>query len=180
MSRLGVRLIGIVFATATLAAGGRQAGSPLPAPPGALAAVAQPSMALTRTLAFTTIQGNALDSANTQLVSALVRLRDARYGRIVSTQLTDSSGMFVFRGVDPGSYIVELVGNDSSVLAASDILNVNAGESLSAIVRLPFRASALTGAFGARSATTAAVIIAAAAATGVVAVIATRPVSPIE
>ena len=36
--------------------------------------------------AVTSIQGNALDSANTQLANAVVRLRDARFGRIVDTR----------------------------------------------------------------------------------------------
>ena len=36
--------------------------------------------------ALATIQGNALNSTNGQLNDAVVRLRDARFGRIVDTQ----------------------------------------------------------------------------------------------
>src|SRR6266581_2643338 len=83
----------------------------------------------TRGNVLTTIQGNALTSTNGPLPDALVRLRDARFGRIVDTELTDQSGLFTFRGVDPGTYVVELMDKDSqTILAASQMLNVNGGE----------------------------------------------------
>src|SRR4051794_22807239 len=50
--------------------------------------------------AYSTIQGNALDSTNGQMSGVVVRLRDARFGRIVDTQLTDKAGLFAFRGVE--------------------------------------------------------------------------------
>ncbi len=60
---------------------------------------------------FATIQGNALDSRRGILPDSPVRLRDARSGRIIGAQRTDKSGQFEFRAVDPGSYIVELLGS---------------------------------------------------------------------
>src|SRR5687767_10089192 len=45
----------------------------------------------TRGNAFVTIQGNALNSTNGPMPNGLVRLRDARLGRVVNTQLTDQS-----------------------------------------------------------------------------------------
>jgi hypothetical protein len=102
----------------------------------------------TQESAFTVIPGNALSSTNGALVNTLVRLRDARLGRIVDSQVTDRSGFFVFRTVDPGNYVVELVGNDQTVLAASQVLNVNGGQAVSAVVRLPFRVPPLAGIFG--------------------------------
>jgi hypothetical protein len=133
-----------------------------------------------RTGAFTKIQGNALDSANGHMPNAVVRLRDARFGRIVDTELTDGSGLFEFRAVDPGSYIAEVMGNDSSVLAASEILNINAGEIISAVVKLPFKVPTIAGILGTNSTQAAAAVMTEAAANGVVAVVATDPVSPIE
>lgn len=117
---------------------------------------------------FTTIQGNALDSTNGSLPNTVVRLRDARRGRIVDTQFTDKSGLFSFRGVDPGSYVVEIIGNDQSILAASQLLNVNAGDAVSAIVKLPFRIPPFAGVLG-HSTPSAIVVSAAAAASGVLA-----------
>lgn len=92
---------------------------------------------------LSTIQGNALNSSNGPLPNAVVRLRDARFGGIVGQQTSDRSGLFAFSSVDPGNYVVEIVGQDKSILAASQILNVNAGESASAIVKLPFQLSPL-------------------------------------
>ena len=67
-----------------------------------------------KTDALTTIQGNALELDQRPADQhASVRLRDARFGRIVDTQVTDKSGLFAFRAIDPGSYIVEIVGQRS-------------------------------------------------------------------
>jgi hypothetical protein len=130
----------------------------------------------TRETAFSTIQGNALDSTDGILPDSPVRLRDARIGRIISTQRTDKSGVFEFRGVDPGSYIVELLGTTDSVLAASQLINVNAGEAVSAVVKLPFRLPPLGGLLGHTTAQAIA-ITSAAAATGVLNAATTTDVS---
>ena len=66
----------------------------------------------TRPNVFSAIQGNALTSTNAALANASVRLRDARVGEILEAQTTDQAGLFAFRTVNPGSYIVEIVGED--------------------------------------------------------------------
>ena len=53
-----------------------------------------PRVAGAKSNVLSVIQGNALDSANDPLPDTLVRLRDARFGRVIETQLTDKSGMF--------------------------------------------------------------------------------------
>ena len=131
--------------------------------------------------ALTTIQGNALDSSNGGMTNAVVRLRDARFGRIVDTQLTDKSGMFAFKAIDPGNYIVEIMSsNDQTILAASQILNVNAGEAVSAVVKLPFRIPPFAGLMGTSSTPSAAAIATQAIASSVAAVVPTTPVSPVQ
>src|SRR5207245_590912 len=106
-------------------------------------------------------------------------LRDVRSGRIVDVTTSDKAGLFVFRRVDPGSYVVELVGNDQRVLAASQLLNINAGELLSTMVKLPFRSSAIG--LLTRSASALATVAAAAAAAGVLSTTNTgQPVSPVR
>jgi len=122
----------------------------------------------TRADVLTTIRGNALTSTNGTLADGLVRLRDARLGRIVGSTTTDKAGLFEFRGIEPGSYIVELVGDDQSILAASQILNVDAGDAVSAVVKLPFRIPPFGGVLG-HSAASAVVVAATAAASGVLA-----------
>ena len=136
----------------------------------------RPFIARAKENALTMIQGNALDSTSGQMNNALVRLRDARFGRIVDTQLTDKAGLFVFKALDPGSYVVEVMADDQSILAASQLLNVNAGEVVSAVVKLPFRLSPFTGLLGNPGAATAIAI--AAAASGVASVVPTIPISP--
>lgn len=129
--------------------------------------------------AFTMIQGNALNSTNGAMNDVLIRLRDARFGRIVDTQLTDKSGLFSFKAIDPGTYIVEMISNDeSAVLAASQLLNVNAGEAVSAVVKLPFRVPPFAGILGTSSTPTASVLTAQAAAGSIAAIVPTAPVSP--
>ena len=101
----------------------------------------------TRPNVLTTIQGNALSSTNGGLPDAMLRLRNARSGRIVSSQVTDKSGLFAFTGVEPGTYVIEIMSGDQAVLAASEMLTVNAGETISAIVKLPFRIPPVAGLF---------------------------------
>jgi hypothetical protein len=128
--------------------------------------------------ALAVIQGNALSPTNGHLTSAVVRLRDARFGRIVGTEITDKSGLFAFRAIDPGSYIVEIMANDQSILAASQLLNVNAGEAVSAVVKLPFRVPQFVGLMGSTSTPSATAVATEAAASSVVSVIPTISVSP--
>ena len=180
MPGLFYRVAAVLLATTSLAAGQqsmlRPQTTPSPHPRPRLTA---PRPLSASTTSLTTIQGNALDATNGNLANVVVRLRDARFGRIVDTELTDKSGLFTFRTLDPGSYIVELIGNQSTVLAASQILNVEAGDIVSAIVQLPLLTPVI-GAAGGGTMATAAAIVTEAAATGVVAMIATDPVSPIE
>jgi len=119
---------------------------------------------------FGAIQGNALNSTNGQMANQAVRLRDARFGRIIDSQLTDKSGIFTFTKLDPGSYIVEMMANDYSILAASQVLNINGGEAVSAVVKLPFRIPPFAGILGNITPTTAAAVTTEAAASSVLAV----------
>ena len=128
--------------------------------------------------AVTVIQGNALTATNGQVTNAVVRLRDARFGGIVGTQVTDKSGLFAFKAVDPGSYIVELMANDHTVMAASQLLNVNSGEAVSAVLKLPYRIPVFAGMVGSTSTPSATAVVTEAAASSIVAVVPTAPVSP--
>jgi hypothetical protein len=113
------------------------------------------------------------------LSRAIVRLRDIRFGRIADTQVSDPMGQFAFQDIDPGVYIVEIVGDNDTVLAATQVLNVTAGDTVATSVRLPFSATPLGGLLG-DSAPTAAIIAAEAAAAGVLTTTVTEPVSPTQ
>ena len=164
----------IVFAALPLAAQQQTASAVNPV----RSTVSRAMLAKVRENSLTTIQGNALNSANGHMNNAVVRLRDARFGRIVDTQITDKSGMFAFKAIDPGSYIIEIMGNDQSILAASQLLNVNAGEAVSAVVKLPFRVPPFAGLMGSTSSPSASVVATEAAASGIASVIPTIPISP--
>jgi hypothetical protein len=137
-----------------------------------------PPVAGARSNVLAIIQGNAVTASGSPMAETLVRLRDARFGRVIETQRTDKSGMFAFKVVDPGSYIVEILGKDQTVLAASQILDVNAGDTVSAIVKLPLRVIPFAGLLSSSIAPSAALIASQAAATGIAAVVPTAPVSP--
>jgi len=128
--------------------------------------------------ASTVIHGNALDSTDGQLSNAVVRLRDARFGRIIETQYTDQSGMFAFKSIEPGTYIVEILGNDQSILAASQLLHINAGEALLAVVKLPFQVPPFAQLMGTSTNQAAAMVVLQAAASGITALVPTAPISP--
>jgi len=114
---------------------------------------------------LSSIQGNAVTTMNGALPDTVVRLRDARAGRIVDTVMTDKQGMFSFRGIDPGSYVVEVMTPaNNAVLAASPVLSVGTGEAVSTLVRLPFRIPAIAGFIGNSTQTTASAISTAAQA----------------
>jgi len=125
------------------------------------------------------IQGNALTALNGPLANALLRLRDMRSGRISATTESDKAGLFIFRRVEPGTYIVELIGNDQTVLAVSQILNIESGQLLSTVVKLPMRVP-VAGLLS-RTAPAILAVAAASAAAGVLASTATgQPVSPVR
>jgi hypothetical protein len=124
------------------------------------------------------IQGNALDSTDGPLSKATVRLRDARFGRIVETHYTDEAGLFEFTGIEPGTYIVELLGSNQSILAASQLINVNAGDSVVTLVKLPFKTPPFADLMGTTSKRSAAILLLNAAAAGVTALAPTAPISP--
>jgi hypothetical protein len=149
-----------------------------PAAPGQQAMAAARALSGARAETFTMIQGNALTSANGALPDGIIRLRDARYGRIVDTTVTDKTGLFSFRGVDPGSYVVELIGADQRILAASQIININAGEAVSAIVKLPFRVPPFAGLLGHTTLSAVAVTTTAALSGVLVTEVAGEPASP--
>jgi hypothetical protein len=131
-----------------------------------------------RLISSTVIHGNALDSVDGHLTNVVVRLRDARFGRIIDTQYTDQSGMFSFKGIEPGAYVVEILGNDQSILAASQLLNVNAGEATLAVVKLPFQVPPFAELMGTSTTHSAALLVLEAAASGVTALVPTAPISP--
>jgi hypothetical protein len=131
-----------------------------------------------RSHGLATIRGNALNATNGAVAGSLVRIRDVRIGRIVDTELTDKAGDFAFHGVNPGSYVIEVMGKDGTVVATSPIINVNAGDTVSTLVRLPSIGPSFAAALW-QTTQTAASVIGVAASIGVLAAApSTQCVSP--
>lgn len=115
------------------------------------------------------ILGTAVNWTNTALASAPVRLRNARSGRVINSATTDRFGAFRFNDLEPGSYVAELMSPGSDgVLATTSIINVDSGQSVAALIKLPFRTVPLGGTLG-KTLPAALAITAAAAAAGVLA-----------
>lgn len=177
-----VMMIGVCAFVVSSSAGSAQQGSPVAGRTTDVevgATTPRPSRILlpgTQPPAFTTIHGNALSATNGALSDSVVRLRDARMGRIVATQRTDQAGLFTFGGIDPGTYVVELM-EERKVMAASQVVSLNASEVASVVVKLPFRPTLLAGLLS-QTTSQAATITAAAAATGVLTTSTTTDVSP--
>lgn len=140
MKRVAVLLVAVFAVAGSLTVAAQQPSAPVSRGPLTTAGNLTPRAKTSpRAIPLSLIQGNALTSSNRYVANSLVRLRDARIGRIVATQRTDNVGLFSFRNVEPASYIVELLAADeTTVLAASQLLNIGAGETVSAVVKLPF------------------------------------------
>jgi len=153
--------------------------APAAGPDRALArfAVLKPASAANSRL-VSTIQGQAFTSNGGQLSNVIVRLRDVRFGRIVDSQMTDNTGTFVFKTLEPGNYVAELLNPDRTVMAATQVLNLNAGQAVSAVLKMPFKIPPLAGVMG-HSTPSAAAVTSEAAASGVLGVTtAGEPISP--
>lgn len=149
MNRVLVLVLPALLLPSPLAVAGQRPLAASSHPQGTVAVNLAPRTLAVPHVALSMIQGNALTSTNGQLPDSMVRLRDARVGRILAAQRTDTAGLFAFRNVEPGSYIVELLGIDeATVVAASQVLNINAGEAVSAVVKLPFRVQPFAGVLG--------------------------------
>jgi hypothetical protein len=138
------------------------------------AASRQPPTA--RPIAFATIKGTAVTMANVSLAETRVRLRDARSGKIAGAQLTDTEGVFEWRGLEPGRYIVEVVDESQSVLAASKLVSANGGEEAVLELKLPSDPALIRGLLDAAGPSSQS-LDAQAAAAGVAL---KRPVNPIS
>jgi hypothetical protein len=141
----GLAILSATPASAQQAASTGRATAPLTAPVRKAVPRVLPG---TRESAFSSIKGNAIDSSDKKLPHSLVRLRDASFGRIVDKQVSDSEGQFMFINLDPGPYVVELLGSDEKVLAASELLSLDASEAITVVIQLPIGISSFSSVNG--------------------------------
>src|SRR5215470_10271688 len=73
-----------------------------------------------------TVKGKARDAQGQELAQTKVRIRNSSTGVLAADLTTDSTGAFV--GVVPtGSYVVEIVGANGTVIGLSPIITVTPG-----------------------------------------------------
>jgi len=102
--------------------------------PGAIAALGGRDNALV---------GLAQNSLNAVIPRARVVLRDIRTGEALQQTTADELGQFSFIDIAPSDYIVELLGQDGSVVAASEVVTTSTGRLLRTVVRVAAAASAV-------------------------------------
>lgn len=93
------------------------------------------------------IIGRARTSLNAAVPFARILLRNVVTGLVEARATADEKGEFTFLDVVPSGYVVELLGADGSVLATSELLNVDVGELRETTVRLS-AARSMLAAFG--------------------------------
>ena len=116
-----------------------------------------------------TVKGDAKNAQGEKLAQNKVRIRNMNTGKIEADLTTDAQGSFV-GSVPPGSYVIEIVGTDGSVIGLSSAITVAAGSTMTvsvtasavAAVAAPGAAAGGLSVFGLGTVTSIAVIGAAA------------------
>lgn len=169
--RLKVALVGVMLWTSIVSA--QQAVGPGTATVKArqAAAAAQKSARDIKSL----INGVAVDSNQTRMPNATVRLRNLDINEIEQIVTSNELGEFSFVAQPNIPYVVEIADQAGRIVAVGDVIVANVGEVAGAVVSLPARLPALAGIFG----DTASSVMSAATGTGLTVVDPTLPkVSP--
>jgi len=74
------------------------------------------------------IVGYTRTSANEAIPFARVWLRNVRTGEIEARAVADQFGQFLFLDIHPTGYVVELIGPDGTVIAASALVSIGNGD----------------------------------------------------
>jgi hypothetical protein len=91
--------------------------------------------------------GLAQNSLNASIPRARVVLRDIRTGEALQQTTADELGQFWFVDLPSSEYVVELVGPDGSVVAASEVVKTSKGHLLRTVVRVAAAAAVVTALF---------------------------------
>lgn len=96
------------------------------------------------------VLGRARTSLNTPIPYARVLLRNIRTGAIEKRATANEEGRYTFLDVSDSAYIVELIGSDGSVVAASEMVAMAAGDVRETTVRVSANANATAATFANR------------------------------
>src|SRR4051812_2566939 len=92
--------------------------------------------------------GLAQNSLNVPVPYARILLRNLRTGRVLSRTTADSLGQFRFLDLDADMYVVEMLGADGSVVAASTAMSLTRGELKQADLRVAVTATTVAAVVG--------------------------------
>ena len=87
----------------------------------------------------TQIIGTVIDIRQAPVANVKVRLRNLRTGKIEMETQSDDQGNYAFELVEPGSYVVEMVMVDGTIIALSNAGALARYETLQTVVQLPGR-----------------------------------------
>jgi hypothetical protein len=113
-----------------------------------------------------TLSGTARSSSGQMIVNCTAQLRSLQTGRLVGSTTCDSAGGFIFTGLNPGSFVVEIVNAQGLVVASSAVTDLAAGATATLSVTAATGFAATSGGIG-----TAVILTSFAAAAGVAGVV---------
>jgi len=119
-----------------------------------------------------TVAGVAWSGDGEPLANARVQLRHVLTGDVIARSRTNENGEFAFQDLGEGTYVVELLNEDSGVLAVGSPFTVEAGQRVTTFIRLDRPAPWLVGVLR----NTSILVLSAATTIGVIAVV--RPGQP--
>lgn len=76
------------------------------------------------------------DAANAPVPDITVALRNLATARVEGVRRSDADGHVSFRGMEPGTYVLEVVDVRGAVVATGQTFSIDAGESVATFVRL--------------------------------------------
>lgn len=94
------------------------------------------------------IQGTARSAQQQTLANHTVQIRNVQTGQLVASGTTDAAGQFTFAGLQPGSYVVEIVNASGAIIGTTAPIAVAAG-TMAAVTVTASAAGALAAAGGA-------------------------------
>ena len=113
------------------------------------------------------ISGTAQNSAGQTLGNFTVQLRSVETGQLVGSTTSNAAGSFSFAGLNPGSFVVEVVNAAGQIVGTSSAVAISAGAAASVTVTAAAAASLLTSA-GISTALVITTVAAGAGVTGIV------------
>ena len=120
--------------------------------------------------AAASVAGTARTSAGRTVANTSVRLRDLTTNQITGTTTSNAEGQFSFVGLQPGTYVVEVVNAAGDVIGTSSALTVAAGAAMAGVTVTTAAAVATAAAAGLSTAAIVGIVAAGAAITTVIVV----------